>query len=203
MPTSAGATSRGVPDDLGFGRQPVHSRQAESLLAYEVRVKTPLFDRKVQLNAAGFYYDYSDKQILGRVPDPVLRSLQRLVNIPKSHIVGGEVEISARPIDGLMLSAAATYVKSRIDGSFVNYDNFAVQRRSRARNSRSPRNFPATAMRSTNFRSGTTARRSWDRVRPGTGRLMRRWDNWRSNISRAILCSTCARGSRRMTIAGA
>lgn len=100
----------------------------ESLLAYEVGVKTPLFDRKVQLNAAGFYYDYSDKQILGRVPDPVLRSLQRLVNIPKSHIVGGEVEISARPIDGLTLSAAATYVKSRIDGSFVNYDNFAVQR---------------------------------------------------------------------------
>ena len=100
----------------------------ESLLAYEMGLKTPLFNRKVQLNAAAFYYDYSDKQILGRVLDPVLHSLQRLVNIPQSHIVGGEVEVTARPINGLTLSAAMTYVKSRIDGSFVNYDNFAVQR---------------------------------------------------------------------------
>ena len=100
----------------------------ESLLAYETGVKAPLFGRAMQFNGALFYYDYSDKQILGRVPDPLLRSLQRLVNIPKSHIVGGEVELSARPIRGLTLSAAMTYVHSEIDGSFVNYDNFAQQR---------------------------------------------------------------------------
>lgn len=100
----------------------------ESLLAYEVGFKAPLFNHKVQVNGAFFYYDYTDKQILGRVPDPELDSLQRLVNIPKSHIVGGELEISAHPLHGLTLNGAMTYLHSRIDGSFINYDNFAQQR---------------------------------------------------------------------------
>ncbi|MDE1916706.1 MAG: TonB-dependent receptor [Sphingomonadales bacterium] len=100
----------------------------ESLLAYEAGFKAPLFGRKLQVNGAFFYYDYSDKQILGRVPDAVLNSLQKLVNIPKSHIIGGEMEIVARPLLGLTLTGALTYVHSRIDGTFVNYDNFARQR---------------------------------------------------------------------------
>ena len=42
----------------------------EELLAYEVGVKSALFDRTVQLNASVFYYDYTDKQQLGRLQDP-------------------------------------------------------------------------------------------------------------------------------------
>jgi outer membrane receptor protein involved in Fe transport len=116
------------------------------------------------------------------VPDPVLRSLQRLVNIPKSHIVGGEVEISARPIDGLMLSAA-TYVKSRIDGSFVNYDNFAVQREFAGEKFPFTPEFSGNGDAQYEFSIGHNRKAFLGSKVTGTGRLMRRWDNWRSNIS--------------------
>ena len=39
----------------------------EGLLAYEGGFKTPLLNKQLQLNGAGFYYDYSDKQILGAI----------------------------------------------------------------------------------------------------------------------------------------
>lgn len=96
----------------------------ESLLAYEVGFKSQLLDRTLQLNGAAFYYDYTDKQILGSVLDPVFGPLPALVNVPESHVVGFEVSGVWRPIDGLRISPAVSYSKSKIDGTFVNYDYF-------------------------------------------------------------------------------
>jgi iron complex outermembrane receptor protein len=86
----------------------------ESLLAYEVGVKAPFLDNRVNVAAAIFYYDYNDKQLKGRAPDPVFRDLDALVQIPKSKVEGAEIEITARPVAGLNLFAGATYVRSRI-----------------------------------------------------------------------------------------
>ncbi len=73
----------------------------ESLLAYETGVKAGLFDRRAQLNVSAFYYDYEDKQLRGAVLDPTFGPLEALVSIPKSHVVGAEAQLVARPTDGL------------------------------------------------------------------------------------------------------
>ncbi len=55
----------------------------ESVTAYEAGVKAGLFDRRVQLNAAAFYYNYGNKQVRGKLSDPIFGVLDALVNVPK------------------------------------------------------------------------------------------------------------------------
>lgn len=93
----------------------------ETVLAFEAGFKMSLFDRKVQLNGAGFYYRYDDKQIRGKLEDPIFGNLEALINIPKSHIAGFELSAVLRPVEGLTISPAVTYVHSEIDGTFTNF----------------------------------------------------------------------------------
>jgi outer membrane receptor protein involved in Fe transport len=96
----------------------------EDLLAYEVGTKLRLAEGTLQLNAAAFYYDYTDKQILGAIADFVFGSLPALVNVPESHVVGGELALEWYPLDGLRLAPSISYAKSEIDGEFRNFDPF-------------------------------------------------------------------------------
>jgi outer membrane receptor protein involved in Fe transport len=73
-----------------------------------------LLNRAVTLSGALFYYDYKNKQLKGRAPDPVFRDLDALVQIPKSNVKGAEIELNARPFEGLSLFAGATYIKTKI-----------------------------------------------------------------------------------------
>ncbi|WP_157801200.1 TonB-dependent receptor [Sphingobium sp. LB126] len=86
----------------------------ESVLAYEAGLKAQLLGRALTLNMAGFYYDYSDKQLRAKLLDPVFGVLDALVNIPKSRVQGGEVSASLRPVSGLRFFGALTYVDSKI-----------------------------------------------------------------------------------------
>jgi outer membrane receptor protein involved in Fe transport len=88
----------------------------EQLTAYEVGAKLGLLDRKVQLNLAGFYYDYKDKQISAYFADPIYTALARLDNIPKSEAYGIEGELTVRPARPLTLIANALWLKTRING---------------------------------------------------------------------------------------
>jgi outer membrane receptor protein involved in Fe transport len=90
----------------------------EKVIAYEAGIKAPLFDRRITFNAAGFYYDYSDKQVRGRIADPIYGLLEKLINVPKSYVYGVEADLLARPVDGLTLSASATYLKSKVSEDF-------------------------------------------------------------------------------------
>jgi iron complex outermembrane recepter protein len=97
----------------------------ESLLAYEVGFKASLFERRVQLNASAFYYDYEDKQLRGALLDPTFGPLEALVSIPESHVAGAEMQLVARPLEGLSFDTSATYVHTRID-RFVGFNAMAV-----------------------------------------------------------------------------
>ena len=99
----------------------------ESVLAYEAGFKLGLFDRRMQLNGAAFYYDYRDKQIRGRVIDPVLGGLNKLINIPESRIAGAELQLIWEPVDGLTISSGATYISTEIQGDFSNFTPLGVQ----------------------------------------------------------------------------
>lgn len=93
----------------------------ESVTAYEAGVKAPFGNGLVEISAAAFYYDYKDKQLRGRKPDPVFGTLDGLVQIPKSRVYGFETQIDVRPTDGLRISAGMTYIDTKIT-EFTGYD---------------------------------------------------------------------------------
>ncbi|MCB0189412.1 MAG: TonB-dependent receptor, partial [Caldilineaceae bacterium] len=93
------------------GLEPV---KQESVLAYEVGVKSELMDRRLSVNAAAFLYKYNDKQVRGSIGDPVWGALPQLRNIPKSEVKGAELEVNASPFDGLRLSGSVVYLDTEI-----------------------------------------------------------------------------------------
>ncbi|MBI1252146.1 MAG: TonB-dependent receptor plug domain-containing protein [Alphaproteobacteria bacterium] len=88
----------------------------EELLAYEVGFKSSLFDDTLQLNGAVFYYDYTDKQLLGAIVDPVFGPLPALVNVPEAHVQGFELSAVWRPIENLRISPVLSQSRSEVDG---------------------------------------------------------------------------------------
>ncbi|KRB78891.1 hypothetical protein ASE00_21185 [Sphingomonas sp. Root710] len=95
----------------------------EQVTSYEAGVKATLFDRKVQANAAAFYMDYRNKQVRGKLYDIVFGTLDTLTNVPRSRIWGIEGDITIRPINGLTVSTAVTYLNSKVQ-DFVSFDIF-------------------------------------------------------------------------------
>ncbi len=94
------------------------SATQEKVIAYEAGIKAPLADHHVQFNGAGFYYDYTNKQVRGRVADPIFGLLEKLINVPKSYVWGLEGEVVVRPTEGLTATASGTYLKSKVSGDF-------------------------------------------------------------------------------------
>lgn len=86
----------------------------EALLDFEGGFKAQLLDRKLSINGALFYYDYTNKQLRAKFVDPIFGALDKLLNVPKSEVKGAEVSINARPLDGLTISASATYLDAKI-----------------------------------------------------------------------------------------
>lgn len=97
----------------------------ESVTAYEAGVKITALDGAAQLNFAGFYYDYQDKQIKAKVLDPVFGLLDVLQNIPESTITGFEIEASVFPTDGLRVAANFVYLDAEVD-QFVGINGAGV-----------------------------------------------------------------------------
>lgn len=86
----------------------------ESVEALEAGFKWSFPEQGIQLNSALFYYRYDDKQVRGIIKDPIFNQLDRLVNIPEAEVQGFEVDLTMSPVDGLLLSLAATYVDSEV-----------------------------------------------------------------------------------------
>ena len=99
----------------------------ESVTSYEAGVKSDIIPNLLHVNAAGFYESYSDKQIEGNVLDPLFGLLQKLANIPKSHIAGGEAEVTFHPTPALSFSAAVTYLDSAVD-RYMGIDVFGTEK---------------------------------------------------------------------------
>lgn len=86
----------------------------ESLLDYEGGFKAQLFDKRVSVSGAGFYYDYRNKQVRTKLIDPIFGIIDALANVPKSSVKGGEIVIAARPIPGFDVSGSATYLDTEV-----------------------------------------------------------------------------------------
>jgi outer membrane receptor protein involved in Fe transport len=101
----------------------------ESILAYEAGFKATVIEHILHVDGAIFYDDYTNKQLIGRaVSFPnIFGAKQALVNVPKSRIEGAEAQVILTPIKGLTLNVGATYIDSKVQGSFINYNLLGVK----------------------------------------------------------------------------
>jgi outer membrane receptor protein involved in Fe transport len=111
-----------LPTNVDAQREAAHQ---EKLTAYEIGTKLSLVDRAVQLNVAGFYYDYRGKQLFSAVLDPVFIALNRLVNVPKSRVIGAEAGVDVRPVRELNLHLGGAYTDTKIQ-KFQGFDRGGV-----------------------------------------------------------------------------
>jgi iron complex outermembrane recepter protein len=90
----------------------------EIVNAYELGFKSQYLDQSVRLNGALFYDSYDDQQTLSINPTNLL---QPLINIPKSRIYGGELELDVRPLPHFLLRSSfgvvdATVIEGNVNG---------------------------------------------------------------------------------------
>lgn len=92
----------------------------EKLTAYEVGLKTTLFDRLLRLNLAGFYYDYKDLQ-LSAFPTGTgsNQGLQIIYNAAAAKFYGLNADFDLRPFPGFSLSGGIELLGSEY-GDFPN-----------------------------------------------------------------------------------
>lgn len=94
--------------------------QPESVTNYELGVKADLLDRHLRVNASVFYQDYTDIQ--QRIRDLVNGALVTLVrNAASATIKGGEIEVTAVPVEGLTLNFGAAYLDAKYN-EFITLD---------------------------------------------------------------------------------
>ena len=96
---------------------------AETLTAYEAGFKSVLFDGRLQLNVAGFYYDYEDKQEPSVAVTPV-GNISGLTNVPESESVGVEMEAHWLITTGLTLDLGIAWLNTEIK-EYEAIDEFA------------------------------------------------------------------------------
>ncbi|MFP5307748.1 MAG: TonB-dependent receptor domain-containing protein, partial [Gammaproteobacteria bacterium] len=110
-----GFKSGGFPVTNATDQKQFFPVQQEKLLALEVGGKLTPIPGLLHLNFAAFDYDYTDKQLLTRFFDPTFGPLPILRNAPKSTVRGAELDVQLTPVDGLFVSAAGSYIDTRID----------------------------------------------------------------------------------------
>jgi iron complex outermembrane recepter protein len=77
----------------------------EELSAYEVGLKSEWLEHRLRFNAAAYYYDYKNNQVL-----TYLYAVAQLIrNAPATH-KGGEFELEYAPTENLRLGLGAAYV---------------------------------------------------------------------------------------------
>lgn len=107
---SNGFKSGGYLGSVTITRSAVHDPgKPEDLTAYEAGIKTTLFDRRLRLNAAAFYYDYKDMQAESIVFEGIV-PFQSLVNVQKVRIQGFDLDIIAKPVERIQLTLGVGYV---------------------------------------------------------------------------------------------
>ncbi len=100
----------------GFNPSSGRLRQAESfkpedLTAYEVGAKTELFERRVRLNSAAFYYDYKDMQVRQTL-GPGLATIN---NAGAATIYGAELEATVVVGGGVTLGGFVNHLDSEYE----------------------------------------------------------------------------------------
>jgi len=87
-----------TPTDASYG--------PETIWSYEVGAKTDWLDRRLRVNVSVFKYDYKDLQVSTLIADKVAAT----TNAAQAKIFGLDVDVTAKPANGLTLMALATFL---------------------------------------------------------------------------------------------
>ena len=126
---SKGYKGGSFPDLSAFAPSQYYPVVQESLLATEVGFKSTFKEQRLQVDGALFYYDYKNKQVRGSINSGFpFGVLPALINVPKSHEYGFEMQVVWKPTPELTVGLNGTFIKSKID-DFNNdrsYDDFTL-----------------------------------------------------------------------------
>lgn len=99
----------GTYNVTSFSNPPI---EPEILDAYELGVKSTLFDRMLRLNGALFYMDYKDIQLRTSAPPAPVGSVI-VYNAASARIRGVDLDFEFAPTAQLMLTGSAEYLDAR------------------------------------------------------------------------------------------
>jgi len=100
------ASLAGVEIPAGFGSDSVNN--------YEIGLKNTLMDRRLVFNAAAFFMDWTDIQVVRRAIAPGGLQFAYRGNGGAAEVTGLEVELQAYPSDALQLGATVGYTKAEL-----------------------------------------------------------------------------------------
>jgi outer membrane receptor protein involved in Fe transport len=78
--------------------------QPETLWAYEIGNKLDIPEARLRFNVSAFYYQYHNEQIQAAVLNATTGLIGSIINAPRSHLYGGEIEARWSPFDNLTLT---------------------------------------------------------------------------------------------------
>ena len=100
------ASLAGVQIPAGFG--------SDSVDNYEIGLKSTLMDRRLVFNAAAFFMDWTDIQVLRRAIAPGGLQFAYRGNGGAAEVTGLEFEVQAYPSDNLQLGATLGYTEAEL-----------------------------------------------------------------------------------------
>jgi len=80
----------------------------EVLDAFEAGIKSDLMDKKIRVNASGYYYDFKDIQL-----NTYINGLPGVYNGKSAKLYGFDLDVTAIPVSGLTLTAGLSYIHDR------------------------------------------------------------------------------------------
>ncbi|MDE1914799.1 MAG: TonB-dependent receptor [Sphingomonadales bacterium] len=112
------ATKLILPDQNGTAQlNRPNGYSPDSLTNWEIGLKTDLLNHKVQFNLSAYYMVWNNAIINFFNPAGGFGNTSFATNGPSYHIKGAEVQIVARPFDGLTVQAGGTYNDSKQSSS--------------------------------------------------------------------------------------
>ncbi len=112
----------------GFNPRPLNRAQVTSfgpevLKAYEIGLKSEWLDHRLRANLAAFWSDYSDLQLPVATLDATGTPAFLTESVGRARIQGLELELAARPADGLSIEGSLGYLNyHNIDLGAAGYD---------------------------------------------------------------------------------
>lgn len=118
---SRGFKSGGFQGTLVFSPANIIPFEEETVLSYEVGSKLTLAEGTVQINSAFFFYDYKNLQAQGTIEGGAggVENLFALQNIGDAEVLGFEIDLQARPTEGLDLAIGVGYLDAKIVDPFI------------------------------------------------------------------------------------
>jgi len=105
-----------------FSPQDFTTVKPETIDSIELGFKTTWLDNRLQVDGAAFHYQYKNQQLIDVEPD----GSQPLINLPKSKIDGGELEIVTRPIRALTLRGGLGFLDAIVQEGAVSAGTISV-----------------------------------------------------------------------------